>query len=134
MHRHARADARLDEECLRMKISLGHSRKRGVERRHNRADDDAENFLRIELGDGKQIAREDSVFVDRLIPRCGQPPIGDQIFIAKDAQHCIGIANVNRQQHQFASETSPEMTTAVFPSSRRTRRSPFGSSPSLVPT
>src|SRR5579864_3287980 len=90
--------------------------------------------MRIQLGDGEKVAREDSVFVHGLIPGRSQPPVGDQVLIAKNAQYSIGIADVNGKQHQFASETSPEITTELCPSSRRTRRSPFGSRPSVVPT
>ena len=108
--------------------------ERGVERRHHGADDHAANFVGIEAGKGKEVAREDAVFVHGLIARGGQAPIGDQFGVAKNAQHRVGIADVNGQQHQFASATSPEITTAVRPSSRRTRSRPFGSSPSVVPT
>ena len=89
--------------------------------------------LRIEARQGKKIARQDAVLVHGLIARRGQPPVGDQLRAAKNAQHRVGIAHVNSQQHQFASETSPEITTEFFPSSRRTRSRPFGSRPSVMP-
>ncbi len=130
---HAGADAGLDEKRLGMKISLGHLLERGIQRRHNRTDDHAVNFVGIEARQREQIAREDAVFVHGLVARGSQAPVGDQFLIAKDAQHRVGIADVQSQQHQFASATSPEMTTAIRPSSRRTRSSPFGSRPSVMP-
>ena len=85
VHRHSRADAGLDEERLGVKVLFGHARQRGVQRRHHRTDDHAANFVRIEIRDGKKIARQNTVLVHGLIPRRGQPPIGDQLGAAKDS-------------------------------------------------
>ena len=41
---HARLDARLDEQRLAAEIALGHACERGIQRRHDRADDHAADF------------------------------------------------------------------------------------------
>ena len=70
------------------------------------------NLARIEARQRKKIARQDAVFVHGLVARRGQPPVRDQLRAAKNAQHRVGVSDVERQQHQFASETSPDMITS----------------------
>jgi hypothetical protein len=115
-------------------IALGHSCERGIERRHDRADDDAADFAGLETGESEEFAAEDAVFVDGLIARGGQAPVRDEFFAAEDAEHGVGVADIERQKHQEASATSPEITGSMPPpSSRITRRTPLGSRPAVVP-
>ncbi len=105
-----------------------------LRRGHNRADDDAADVLGVEASASVKRLRVRMLYlVHGLVARGGEPPIGDQRGAAKDAQHGVGVADIDGQQHQDASATSPEVTTAIRPSSRRTRSRPFGSRPSVVP-
>ncbi len=86
------------------------------------------------LREGEEVAREDAVFVDGLIARGGEAPVGDEFDAAEDAEDCVGVADVEREKHQEASLTSPErMSSMPRPSSRATRRTPLGSSPAVMP-
>ena len=92
-------DAGLDEQRLALEIALRHSRESGIQRRHHRADDDAADFAGLEARQSEEVAREDAVLVHGLIARGGQPPVGDQLLAAENAQHRVGVAHIERQKH-----------------------------------
>src|SRR5271169_947710 len=111
-----------------------HSGECRVQGRHNGADDHAADFFRLQFGQREKVTGEDAVFIYGSIARGGETPIGDQSFFAEDAQHRIRVTDIERQQHQGASDTSPESTGSVpRPSSRVTRRTPLGSRPAVTP-
>ena len=95
--------ARLDEQRLLAEIALGHSGERGIQRRHDRADNHAADFARLEIRESEKIARENAVFVDGLIARGGKPPVRDEFLAAENAEHRVCIADIERQKHQDAS-------------------------------
>ena len=86
-----------------MKILLGHFFECGIERRHHGANDHAANRGRRQACQRKQLSREDAVFVDGLIARRRQTPVRDQFFATKQAQDRVGVSDVQRKQHQYAS-------------------------------
>ena len=130
---HAGFHARLDEQGLHAKIPLGHFLERGIERRHNRADDHAADRRRIDSRQSKKFSREDAVLIDGLIARRREPPVRHEFRAAEKSEDRVRVSDIQRQQHQSASERVPAITGKTRPSSRLTRRSPEGSSPSVVP-
>ncbi len=119
-------------------INFRQFRQRPVHRWDYRADDYSGDFLRIELLQSKKIARQYAIFIHRLHARSRKPPVRDQFFTAEDSEDGVGIAYINRQQHEFIlvyliSVTSPAKTVTTVPSRRRTCSRPSGRSPAVTP-
>src|SRR5580692_4079627 len=98
-HRHPGFYAQFHEQRLLTKINPRHFRQRPIHRRHHRTDNHAANRIAVQLRQSKQISRKHAVLIDSLLPRRRQPPIGNQLFATKNAQHGIRVSDIDRQQH-----------------------------------
>jgi hypothetical protein len=57
------------------------------------------NVADVDLGQIKQIANQNGVFVSQLVAFGQYPPMGNDFGATKDADFDIGIADVNGKQH-----------------------------------
>ena len=75
---HAGFYAGLDEKGLRAEVALAHFAQSGIERRHDGGDDDALDIRDFQVRHRKQVAEQDTVFVDGFRLICAYAPVRDE--------------------------------------------------------
>ena len=75
---HAGFYAGLDEKGLRAEVALAHFAQSGIERGHDRGDDDALDIRDFQVRHRKQVAEQDTVFVDGFRLICAYAPVRDE--------------------------------------------------------
>src|SRR5882724_407280 len=116
-----------------MEVTLANFAESGIQGWNHGRNNDPPHLISFNLADGKQVAKENAIFVHRVGHDGGDAPMSHEArfsaFTGKagstvliDTQHCVGVADVKNQEHHSPpGRTLPEMTMRR-PLSVRTRR------------
>ncbi len=87
------------------------------------------------FGESEKIAREDAVLVHGLVARGGEAPVRDEFVAAENAEDRVGVADIEREEHQEASAdvARKDEFDAAAVVALHTRSTPLGSRPAVVP-
>ena len=77
-HRHTSLDARLHKQRLEMEVALANFAQGGIHGRNHGRNDDATNFSNFNFSNGKQVAKENAVFVHGVRHHGSHAPVGHQ--------------------------------------------------------
>src|SRR6266849_7514027 len=133
--RHPGIDTRFDGECSDAEIPLHHVADRSRQRRHDRSEDDPADPRALDPAVREEPIDEQTDLVGRTLAHGLQPPALDERRAIEDAEHDVGVADVNSEEHktcQYNQETSPE-TMRSNRSPTRTSKAPSSPMPAVTP-
>jgi hypothetical protein len=105
----AGADTGFDEEWLDATEVFGGAAQGGVERRHDRGDNNAADLRNIERAQSEEVAEENAKLVDGGIAVGGDAPVGEQGSRglwrgnAVETENRVGVADVDGEEHSLRS-------------------------------
>ena len=69
------------------------------------------NLIAPEALGENEMRNDHPVFVSRSFRHGQKTPVGDQLFALVEAQHDVGIADIDRQKHTLAIQSSAGITS-----------------------
>src|SRR6185369_345210 len=96
--RHAGLDPGPDDERLRAEVILAERFHRAGKWRHDAGDDDPAHFRDGMTDRLEQAPHQDAIFVRRAFGGGGQAPVARQVLAVEQADHRVGVADVEREQ------------------------------------
>lgn len=69
------------------------------------------NLIAPEALGENEMRNDHPVFVRRSFRHGQKTPVGDQLFALVEAQHDVGVADIDRQKHSLAIQSSTGITS-----------------------